>query len=93
MIIGTATFRLYAPWVHSLKEKRTVVRPLVAHIKNRFNVSVAETDAQDLHQTIVLGVACVAESVRLADSILDAVIAFIENDTEAQISDIQREIR
>lgn len=93
MIIGTAKLKLYAPWVHSLKEKRMVVKPIVTRVKNKFNVSIAEIDAQDLHQTIVLGIACVADSVRLADSILDAVIAFVEESTEAEIGDIQREIR
>lgn len=93
MIIGTAKLKLYAPWVHSLKEKRMVVKPIVTRVKNKFNVSIAEIDAQNLHQTIVLGIACVADSVRLADSILDAVIAFVEESTEAEIGDIQREIR
>lgn len=93
MIIGTAKLKLYAPWVHSLKEKRMVVKPIVTRVKNKFNVSIAEIDAQNLHQTIVLGIACVADSVRLGDSILDAVIAFVEESTEAEIGDIQREIR
>lgn len=37
--------------------------------------------------------ACVAGTVALADSIMDTVISFIENATEAEILDIQREIR
>ena len=37
-------FRLRAPWVHSLKEKRMIVKSLVAKLRNRFNVSAAEID-------------------------------------------------
>ena len=58
MRIGIATVTLRADWVHSLKEKRMVVKSLCSRIRNKFNVSVAEVEAQDIHQTIVLGIAC-----------------------------------
>lgn len=93
MIIGTATVRLYAPWVNSLKEKRMVAKSIITRVQNKFNVSIAETDAQDMHKTIVLGMACVAGTTQLADSIIDTVITFIEDHTQAEILDIQREIR
>ncbi|HHV72152.1 MAG TPA: DUF503 domain-containing protein [Clostridia bacterium] len=93
MFIAALEVELYAPWVHSLKEKRMIVKSLIARIRNKFNVSAAEVDQQDVHQKIVLGIACVAGNTALADSILNNVIAFIESSTEAEIIDIQREIR
>jgi len=93
MMIATAQIRLYAPFVHSLKEKRMVVKSLIAKTHNRFNVSAAEVDEQDIHQTIVLGIAMVSETVSFADSAMDKVISFIEQNTDAQITDIQREFR
>jgi len=93
MIIEAATIKLYAPWVHSLKEKRMVVKSIIAKVQNKFNVSICEVDEQDIHQTIILGMACVSGTVALADSITDTVISFIENTTDAEIMDIQREIR
>lgn len=93
MIIGVATVKLYAPWVHSLKEKRMVVKSVVSKVQNRFNVSISEIEAQDIHQTIILGVACVADTVKMADSVINTVITFIEDHTEAEILEIQREIR
>lgn len=93
MVVGTAMIRLYAPWVHSLKEKRMVVKSIITKVQNKFNVSIAEIDAQDVHQTVVLGMACVAGTAQLADSIIDTVLTFIEGHTEAEILDIQREIR
>lgn len=93
MIIGVATVKLYAPWVHSLKEKRMAVKSVVSKVQNRFNVSISEIEAQDIHQTIILGVACVADTVKMAGSMIDTVITFIENHTEAEILEIQREIR
>lgn len=93
MIIEAATVRLYAPRVHSLKEKRMVVKSLIDRAKNKFNISIAEIDEQDTHQTIVLGLACVAGSVSLADSMIDSVLSFIETNTDAEIIDIRREFR
>lgn len=93
MIIGVATVKLYAPWVHSLKEKRMVVKSVVSKVQNRFNVSISEIEAQDIHQTIIFGIACVSDSAKMADSMIDTVITFIENHTEAEILEIRREIR
>lgn len=93
LIIGAVEITLYAPWVHSLKEKRMVVKSILDKVHNRFNVSIAETDMQDVHQTAVIGFACAAGTVSQADSIIDHVIDFIETNTEAEIINIAREAR
>ncbi len=93
MMIGSAQITIYAPWVHSLKEKRMVVRSICARVRNTFNVSIAEVDAQDIHQRVVLGFACVANETAMADSVIDNVLRFIEGNTEGEIIDICREIR
>ena len=93
MIVGTVEIKLYAPWVSSLKEKRMIVKSLIARTRNKFNVSIAEIAEQDTHQTIILGVACATSSVSQADSIIDHVIALVESSTEAEIIQIDREMR
>ena len=93
MIIAAITFRLHAPWVHSLKEKRMIVKSLVAQLQNRFHVSAAEIDKQDTYQMIVLGAAAIVPNTAMADSMMDAISAFVETSTEAVILDEQREIR
>lgn len=92
MVIGAVKIRLHANWVHSLKEKRMIVKSLCHKIQNKFNVSIAEVEDQDLHQSIVLGFACVAGNHGQADSILDHVINFIENNTEGNIIEVERDI-
>jgi len=92
MRIGTLKIRLYAPWVHSLKEKRMVVKSLLAKLTNRFNVSAAEVEDQDILQTVVIGIACVADSSAFLDSVLDKLIDFIEGNTEAQVVSVEREV-
>lgn len=92
MIIGTAKITIYAPWVHSLKEKRMVVKSICAKVRNKFNVSVSEVDAQDIHQSIIIGFACVVNESSIADSVIDNVLNFIDSNTEAEIVNIVREI-
>lgn len=91
-MIGVCTITLRAPWVRSLKEKRMVVKSIVEKVKNKFNVSIAEVDRQDAHETIVLGFACVSNETRHAQSTVDTVIRFIESHTEAEIFDVFQEI-
>ena len=73
MIIAAMTFRLHAPWVHSLKEKRMVVKSLITQLQNKFHVSAAEVDEQDIHQIIVIGVAAVVPHHALADSLMEEI--------------------
>ena len=93
MKIATITFRLQAPWVHSLKEKRMIVKSIVAKLQNKFHVSAAEIDEQDVHQIIVIGVAAIVPHNAMADSLMDEISQFVEDNTEAEILDEQREIR
>lgn len=93
MRIAAMTFRLHAPWVHSLKEKRMIVKSLVAKLQNRFHVSAAEVDEQDVHQIIVIGVAAIVPHNAMADSLMDDISRFLEESTEAEILEEIREVR
>ena len=92
MRIATIVFRLRAPWVHSLKEKRMIVKSLDAKLRNRYNVSAAEIDEQDTHQIIVIGVAAIVPHNAYADSLMEDISQFVEENTEAEIIDEEREI-
>ena len=92
MRIAAMTFRLHAPFVHSLKEKRMVVKSLVSQLQNRFHVSAAETDEQDVHQVIVIGIAAVVAHNAMADSVMEEISSFVESATEAEILEETREI-
>lgn len=93
MRIAAMTFRLRAPWVHSLKEKRMIVKSLVARLQNRFHVSAAEIADQNIHQSIVIGVATIVPHNALADSVMDEISAFVEENCEAEVVEEEREIR
>lgn len=92
MKIVTITFRLHAPWVHSLKEKRMTVKSIVAKLQNEFHVSAAEVDV-DTHQIIVIGVAAIVPHNAMADSLMAEISGFVEENTETEILDEMREIK
>ena len=93
MNIAVMTFRLRASWVHSLKEKRMIVKSLIAKLQNRYHVSAAEIADQDVHQMIVIGVAAIVPHNAMADSLMDDISLFVEENTDAEILDEGREIR
>lgn len=92
MIIGTAKIQLSANWVHSLKEKRMIVKSIVDKVKHKFNVSIAEVENQDYHQTITIGLACVSNDSKHANSVVQEVVSYIEDNTEASVEYIDIEI-
>ena len=93
MTIPVMTFRLRAPWVHSLKEKRMIVKSLTVKLQNKFHVSAAEVDEQDTHQLIVIGVAAIVPHNAMADSLMEEISLFVEENCEAEILEETREIR
>ena len=82
---------LRASWSHSLKEKRMVVKSIIQKLKNKFNISVAEVADQDIHKTIVIGIAGICGTSSQLDSTMENIITFIECNTDAEIIDIQKE--
>jgi len=79
------TVKLYASWVQSLKEKRMIVKRLCGKLINKFNVSVIESDDQDVHKTIIISIAFLSNNTGIADSTSEALQAFIEETTDAEI--------
>ncbi|MDY3367053.1 DUF503 domain-containing protein [Zhenhengia yiwuensis] len=92
MVVGLCKLKLYAPWVHSLKEKRAIVRSLVGKVRSKFCISISEVEALDMHQTVILGLSIVTNETKIADTLLNQVISYIQENTEAELLDIDREI-
>ena len=70
-----------------------IVRSIISKLQNKFHVSTAETDEQDIHQIIVIGVAAIIPDQGYADSLMNEISHFIEENCEAEILDETREIR
>lgn len=78
MNVGILKVKLRLPDNHSLKGKRQAIKPVVARVKNQFNVSVAEIDDNDLWQLAMLGICCVSNDQRFTNEVLSKVVDFIK---------------
>lgn len=92
MQILVLTLTLRANWVHSLKEKRMILKSLLSKLNHKFNVSTAEINHQDTHQHLSIGIVSIAHNTAQADSIAEHILQFIETSTQAELIDIQKEI-
>jgi uncharacterized protein len=77
MIVGLCTIELFLPGSQSLKDKRQILLSLKVRLREKFNLSVAEVDGQDLWQKAVLGLACVANEGRYVNQVLDQALNVI----------------
>lgn len=68
--VGLLTLEIYIPGVTSLKEKRGIVKPLLARIRSEFNVSVAEVEDHDQLGHAVVAVAAVSASAEYVHGLL-----------------------
>jgi uncharacterized protein YlxP (DUF503 family) len=71
--------------VHSLKEKRSVVRPVVAELRRRFEVSAAEAGHLDLHRRALVGVAVVAADAGHVKDVLEACERLVAGRPELEV--------
>lgn len=94
MALGLLKVELLTNGSHSLKDKRRVILSLKERLRRRFNISIAETDYQDLWQRSELSIACIAVDGRVAKSILTKVEKLIKNEPDViLIKEKMEEIR
>jgi hypothetical protein len=79
MVIGACTISLQIPESHSLKQKRQVLKSVMAHVRNEFNVSIAEVGHQDSWQLATLAVVCVSTEASYVHGLLEHVVRVIDS--------------
>jgi uncharacterized protein len=93
MWMGALEFDLLLGDVHSLKEKRSLIRPLIAEVRKRFELSVAEVDHLDLHRRAAVGVAAVSPDRAHLVEVLDAVEQLVSYRPEVELLSVRRTLR
>lgn len=83
---------MYIPENHSLKGKRRVVKSIKDRVRNKFNLSIAEVDNNDLWQRATLGMAMVGNERRFVNQSLEKVVNHIKDITSADVIDYQIEL-
>lgn len=79
MNVGVCKVKLRLPDNLSLKGKRQVVKSVTARLKNKFNVSVAEVEDNDLWQLATLGICFVSNDQRFTNEVLSKAVEFVVN--------------
>lgn len=78
MVIGVCRITLYLHASQSLKDKRQVVKSVIAKVRARFNVSAAEVGHNDLWQTAEIGLAAAGNDRASVNSVIDRALNFVE---------------
>ncbi len=78
MIVGVSEITLHLPASHSLKEKRQIIKSVMARVRQQFDVAIAEVEEHDRWQIARLGVSCVSNSSQHVDEDLRHVRRYIE---------------
>jgi uncharacterized protein len=92
MYVGTLSLDLLLGDVRSLKQKRGVVRPLVADLQRRFSVTVAEVGHQELYRRSRVGMAVVAADARHCVEVLDACERLVAGRPEIELLSARRQL-
>jgi uncharacterized protein YlxP (DUF503 family) len=87
VIVAVQTWELHLPGCHSLKEKRGVLKPLTVGLRRSLNLSVAETDHQDLWQRAEIACAVVGTDRGVVEGTLRAADRMVEESDGARIVD------
>lgn len=93
MVIASCVVELELPDVFSLKEKRSVIKPILARLPRQFNVAVAEVDHHDSWQRTTIGVVTVGNDAGYLHGLLEKAVAWIEeHHPDAPLADYAIEI-
>ncbi len=87
MFVGIYQVELFIPESGSLKSKRFVLKSIKTRIRNKFNVSVAEVDANDKWQRTTLGMAAVSNDKKVIDNTFNQIRNLITSDTRVELID------
>jgi uncharacterized protein YlxP (DUF503 family) len=92
VIVGSLRVRLLVRESRSLKDKRQVVRSITDRLRNRFNVSVAEVEAQDHRQLAVLGLAMVSNEASHVRAAFEQIVAALRGHPVAELLGHEAEV-
>ncbi|WP_328768296.1 DUF503 domain-containing protein [Streptomyces sp. NBC_00286] len=92
MYVGTLSFDLLLGDVRSLKEKRSVVRPIVAELQRKFAVSAAEVGDQDLYRRAEIGLAVVSGDATHLTDVLDRCERMVAGRPEVELLSVRRRL-
>jgi uncharacterized protein YlxP (DUF503 family) len=92
MFVGAIYIELYLPSVNSLKDKRKIIKSILDRLRNRYNISVAEIDCQDVWQKSTIGISYINSKHSEIDIMLETILNFIKLEKDVSILDYEKYI-
>lgn len=91
MVVGLLQVELHLPAAHSLKDKRAVIKSLKDQLRGRFNIAVAEVEANELWQRATVGISTLSDSRAYVDRLLDEVTDWLRGTRLVELIRIEKE--
>lgn len=86
MITGICKLEIILFEVHSLKEKRMIIKSIIGRLQSKFNIAVSEVGYQDQWGRSEIGISCVSTQTKHANQMLDKIIDFVDKDGRVEIT-------
>ncbi|HKM42610.1 MAG TPA: DUF503 domain-containing protein [Limnochordia bacterium] len=93
MLVGTLCVQVYIPGSTSLKDKRRIVKGMIAKVQHRFNVSIAELYSEDLWQRATIGIAFVGDEREHVERQLQYVLNFLDAEPGWEVIEVDMELK
>lgn len=90
-VVGVCTLELSIPEANSLKDKRSVLKSMLDGLRNRFHVSAAEVDQNDIWRRATVGVALVSNDRSYADQVLSKALDWVESNPRVLVTGVEME--
>jgi uncharacterized protein YlxP (DUF503 family) len=91
MLVGALYVQVHIPGAASLKEKRRIVKSMIAKVQNRFNVSIAELESENLWQRAAIGIAMVGDNREHLERQLQFVLNFLDSEPRWEVIKVEVE--
>lgn len=91
-IIGIMHVEFHIPMCNSLKEKRSVIRPIIHYLQDQFKLAAAEVADQDIWRSAILAMATVSSDKNVVEQVLNSARRYLEARPDIEVVDLSLEI-
>ncbi len=92
MIIGILHCEFFISSCNSLKDKRAILNRIKTRVRNKFNVSIAETDNQNIWRSATVSIVTVSSDKVLVEKLINSVVNYIKSFPEIELNDYEVEL-
>ena len=87
MIFGVLQVDISLNGIHSLKDKRSVLRKQIEKIRNAFQVSIHEVGDNDMLGNATIGVAVAGSDAVRVENVIQNILKMIDENPEVEVYD------